>query len=842
MERLKISKAYPPPYPSLGEVVLALFKFSGLWDAEPSKAPGKRGFQKELQRFAQETDLLSPAEVVDILRLRLEEALGDGLLLDVAGESLLHLLERTSAATLDNGSPWDRRETCRWFLRAGLALPLAVCVHRARLLYDGGRSSDEVLVTPRDALWFLPLEGGGRGTDPVPRVLGWWLGEAGFGSVGEFAKKVETAEKKTGVNVTTLRNWLNEDSLPAFGTLRRVKEFDLDRGEREPALKRSLILCVLVARTVQGFVRMLQDAFGEGEARAFLADFRSLYESFEAELLPKVATRLAPHRGSPRAEWFAVVDEAVGETVHQELARAGAAAEQLAPGADAGEPTTFAGVAARILQVHRAALPDNFPVLVEVALGALDLTRPESSLDPSRLRVALNTTGAAGRLGCEYLRLFLEARLALVEGHLDRAFDRYVDAFESARYRAPRPILEPLLAEAMGIACFFHTLRKDQKEARDGAWTVARYLRDWAVLHGLCGSVVHLDDRVFQELSRRAFVDHFGSILGTEEPLVTRLGPHLGLAGSEGWARMRGWKPAFRHPNSLVREFSLRDNSQLMTAIRLGQEENALRLIERGADLDFRNAVGDHALIYALSGPMPMFRVAERILDAGVALETLRSPTSRTGTTAMSLVIDRRKPALLGKILSMGCPVNERVSGPGQPTTPLYLAVLCLRSRTEELRAAPFQAPVSVRHRAIYSDVADFDEAHRGTPSDGLVVLRLLLGAGADTEPEHLHGHTALTVAAELGLTEAARLLLEHEARPNHRVAGGGTALCFSVDRDDLASAKVLLERGAFPDIVTNGRFLLDCCRSGRMRTLLLAALTTGGPKSVPLFPSRKER
>jgi ankyrin repeat protein len=75
-----------------------------------------------------------------------------------------------------------------------------------------------------------------------------------------------------------------------------------------------------------------------------------------------------------------------------------------------------------------------------------------------------------------------------------------------------------------------------------------------------------------------------------------------------------------------------------------------------------------------------------------------------------------------------------------------------------------------------------------------------LLGLNANANVADKEGTTPLTMAAQMGFTEAVSLLSERGARVDVPNSAGETPLMFAVHRRDLGLLRVLLRAGADPD------------------------------------------
>lgn len=78
--------------------------------------------------------------------------------------------------------------------------------------------------------------------------------------------------------------------------------------------------------------------------------------------------------------------------------------------------------------------------------------------------------------------------------------------------------------------------------------------------------------------------------------------------------------------------------------------------------------------------------------------------------------------------------------------------------------------------------------------------LGYMLGRGARPDTTDREGNTPLILAAQIGWTEGAQVLLERRANPNLGNNRGETPLIFAVQRRDLPMVRLLLQNRANPN------------------------------------------
>jgi hypothetical protein len=120
-------------------------------------------------------------------------------------------------------------------------------------------------------------------------------------------------------------------------------------------------------------------------------------------------------------------------------------------------------------------------------------------------------------------------------------------------------------------------------------------------------------------------------------------------------------------------------------------------------------------------------------------------------------------------------------------------------------------------------------------------LVGLLLDFGADINcPEMVHGHTALSAAAELGLTEVVQLLVDYHADINYKsVLNGMTALMLAACNGQHGCITLLLNYFADINILDNKSWnaLMHATKNGHRDVLLSAMVHTTAAAKVNLLP-----
>jgi hypothetical protein len=268
MKEMKITD--PTPYPTIGEVLLTAFKWSGLWDYLGSDAKLKT-VQKKLQRFASEETLLTHDEIEELICKSLYSAVPHKTLGFVVARLFVLLMDGYRQIMRENATWLDRKETGRWFFRCELVMPLVMNLQRAKMIFRPEHDPEYVYHFPEELFWFLPEKTNGDWEMPLQKVMRWWL------AVNKFTP----LENITGATASAVRKWMNSKAKPYVSTLKEIEKANLGLPYDEANMKRSLTLCVIISNLVSHFFDSMRKLVGDDDVEQFLADFRAFYEAHE---------------------------------------------------------------------------------------------------------------------------------------------------------------------------------------------------------------------------------------------------------------------------------------------------------------------------------------------------------------------------------------------------------------------------------------------------------------------------------------------------------------------------------------------------------------------------------
>lgn len=228
---------------------------------------------------------------------------------------------------------------------------------------------------------------------------------------------------------------------------------------------------------------------------------------------------------------------------------------------------------------------------------------------------------------------------------------------------------------------------------------------------------------------------------------------------------------------------------ELVLAARYGQEATVRRLLDGGADINGRDALGRTALIAAAAEPgTAMVRL---LLERGAGLEA----RDRDGSDALMAAVMKGRLQNVSLLLDAGAQIDAR--------NPLGETALMVAIRTEQTAVAEHLLERGADHDVYDQEQLAASDAY--TPlmyvarylrgQDGLRMLDRLVRSGAAAGSHRAGGETALTLAQRNGQQEMVARLRALGVRDERPYAGlsQGDALLRAIRLDDAGKAQQLL-------------------------------------------------
>jgi uncharacterized protein len=260
---------------------------------------------------------------------------------------------------------------------------------------------------------------------------------------------------------------------------------------------------------------------------------------------------------------------------------------------------------------------------------------------------------------------------------------------------------------------------------------------------------------------------------------------------------------------------SIELNIKLFDAARLGCEDLATRLLDKGASLQARDRTGSRPLARAAAAGQA--DIVTLFLEKGAPIDA----RDLDGSTALFKAAENGRTEIVRLLVDGGANVNL----PG-------------RSEATPVAAAAFLGSKPIVQYLIEkgADLNGLDQtgkgplvyaAGRGFPP----VAKLLLDHGVDVNARYGNGLTALMWAAghssdagSRDIVEVINLLVDRGARLDDQDDKGRTALMIAAELDHRAAAEALLARGADPGLKDRqGKTASDLTSLAALRAKLAA-------------------
>jgi ankyrin repeat protein len=244
-------------------------------------------------------------------------------------------------------------------------------------------------------------------------------------------------------------------------------------------------------------------------------------------------------------------------------------------------------------------------------------------------------------------------------------------------------------------------------------------------------------------------------------------------------------------------------SSQLADAIEAGRRDEALKLIDSGADVNA--AQGDGATPLHWAAYRLDVDLVDRLLKHGASAAT----QNRFGATPLGEAAKAANLPIVKLLLKAGAPVDA-ANGDGE--TALMLSA---HTGNAEVMSALIAAGANVNAREAWRDQTALMWAAEGAYPD---LVKLLIKHGADVkaraatndwgsqitnEPRAQYrptgGLTPLLYAARSGCVECVKAILAAGENVDRPTPDGETALLLAIDNYEFDTAKALLDAGANP-------------------------------------------
>ncbi|MDD5456115.1 MAG: ankyrin repeat domain-containing protein [Candidatus Margulisbacteria bacterium] len=229
---------------------------------------------------------------------------------------------------------------------------------------------------------------------------------------------------------------------------------------------------------------------------------------------------------------------------------------------------------------------------------------------------------------------------------------------------------------------------------------------------------------------------------------------------------------------------------ELYQAIELADSKQVKELINKGADINYKNKEGKSILIRATE--LNYDNLVKELINAGVDINGFEKGTSDIfidhGDTALIKSIKQNNDKIYKLLINAGADVNYRDN---DKHTPLMFAIYYNQEKfVRDLikRGADIHARDREREKPVFTLAVE---------KGNMNIIKLLFSKGARVNDEDRVGWTALMTAAEQGNPALLNMLVKAGAKINHICKNGWTPLFRAVFGGKIYNVRILLENKA---------------------------------------------
>nr|WP_321512941.1 ankyrin repeat domain-containing protein [uncultured Pseudodesulfovibrio sp.] len=723
-------------YSPVATAIETLFKLSGLqYYLEDSQ-------KKHLKRFLKDEALLEHDEFEMLMAQLFGHKDIRSTILSITCVELLHEVNWCRRMAFPSTNWEDSKQAWESLFREYLSKTLAHTAFRISFTscICGGPVETPF---PRTPTWFLPR----KGKSAVGRFLKWWLRQAQM-DMETFWFSNDTTIK----DERTIENWMTGVSTPSMATILAVAKAKYLSGDIAADLRRSLRTGLIIASAVDNTLRALANEYDQQTANMLRDSFATTY----IELLRRSFTRclrtfidMPAHAETSLYDRTKIAKQIIVEQVEERRPPLKVIAELHE------ERFWFAPYEA------------EKKLFVE-CLKILPPHGRKGTLLESRL---LELKSGPDNGGFHSFTIpFADGLKALENNDIEDGYNLLWEAFCNARYRAGN--LMPIILEIThSMACYLLSNKQRFGKSRGKYWLHIKKMKSWSQWHDQCVALWNvsakqdefskhdLEDEEYRrrvlEIGRRRFEGLFGKWI-----------PEIGTSSEaqrDGKAKYKG------QLNAIIKTYTV-DNNKLCAAIKDHSYDQAIRLINKGINLNFRTVLENNAFYTAMDQETwkDRYKVAEAILsrdDSPIATNTLMTPMRYPGYrpknvlpealitasgqlkyTALHMVLVHRVPYLLRLLIKRGVDIRQRITTEYGELSPLLYAVLNCASDAKD---RPWPGRCGKGYGTAFGDIDN---------------IKILLGAGAEVNDVHHEGMTPLFQAVLIDHAEVASLLLKHGA------------------------------------------------------------------------------
>lgn len=522
-------------FPSVGEVLKAIMRGSGLWEFLKDKNTLKR----KLRRFTTEQEILQHEDIQAVVDEALADILSHEFYYESAQHLVLHFLAYYQRQVEFEATCFGREESLRWLFSNRALGSVILLIKGVEMSHMDSHMEYERLYFPDWACWYLPEYSDGEWVMPTQRVFQWWLGLVGlrdpkFAVDGDGKRDYYPLFRK--VSESTMLNWLKpglHSEKPDIATLKEIEKAELDVDD-EKAKKRSLIVTMLICNQVTSLTRLMVSSCGaEATAQAY-TDFRSLaaaFDSKEAVYFRECIRQCVPLHRSHESYRDATQEKQLQQDRTVMVGMAGEdirkfrtiIAKFSIESMKSGQlilPTRDGFMAAAVKDdwlketqwrkqvvaerdiLHAALEGQRLLGETKPFVGAL----PSTTVREELLKYEASLSSRA----LEYLPHLIRARIEYTEGDLESALSSYQLAFNYSRYCAGKRVLG-IAEEYLSLLIYAYS-NKGRRTGSNANLPTIKYMKKWFRLTDLDHPFAGMDEDAVQTAAKALYAKYFEDI------------------------------------------------------------------------------------------------------------------------------------------------------------------------------------------------------------------------------------------------------------------------------------------------------------------------------------------
>lgn len=214
-----------PQFPSLGEVVKALFDYTGILPQKNDKSgvfsneKTKKTIQAQLRRLAKEESELAKnlSQLITLFEKALLEAINDERIVCACIASLGDLLTQYGDLIREDGTYLAKKDSIKWLIRVKLLDRIIISYQKNLLKFNVAYSN---MNTPSDVYWWLPEVTDYSIKLPIAKVFSWIYETTETNQTHFHFPNIGSEDNhRLSQNLENVSRWCNGKQVPSWGNL-----------------------------------------------------------------------------------------------------------------------------------------------------------------------------------------------------------------------------------------------------------------------------------------------------------------------------------------------------------------------------------------------------------------------------------------------------------------------------------------------------------------------------------------------------------------------------------------------------------------------------------------------